>query len=417
MADLWLNFIDLEGEPRRVRVEGSNFVLGRQSSCDLCVPDGRLSREHARIDRYGDVFVVADLGSSNGTFLNGKRIEGSIGLTDGDRLDLGGGVTIDVELAFDNAGAPPPEFVQQAAAPPPAQPVAEEGGGIPMIAFVVAPLLGLIVLIFAGGLIFLLSSSSTPGSRTVAKDTNFEDDFDDLEIRPIRSPTPDAKTPTSTGPSQKDGPKPDSPPPTPISKDAQETAKVEQHGAAFLRRIASNDPKAFLTADQAKRVNAKIKQISGSPTLAMNLNAARQNSAQLTSMAQSKNLRPQFLAIAAVARLGNSKGDVVQTAQGMLDVLDRLGTQIGNELADDALLMIAAYGQGSAGEFLKMRNMLQDIAQKSKESSREIRSIWYLERNRRITPAEFESALNFLAIGTISQAPKDFGVNADPLAL
>ena len=118
-----------------------------------------------------------------------------------------------------------------------------------------------------------------------------------------------------------------------------------------------------------------------------------------------------------MAKLGNSRGDVLQAANSVADVLDKLGTQVGNESSDDALLMIAAFDQGSAGDFMKMRNMLQDLANKFPESARSIRSIWFLEKNGKITPAEFDSALTFLAIGTITQNPKDFGVNAEALSL
>jgi len=184
-----------------------------------------------------------------------------------------------------------------------------------------------------------------------------------------------------------------------------------------LRRIAQNDPHAFLTGEQAQRITPKVKQLSGSSALADNLNSARKNASQIKSLAQSKNIKPQFLAIAAVAKLGSSRGDVLQTAQGMADVLDKLSVQLGNEFGEDALLIIAAYGQGSSGDFMRMRNMLQDLANKFPESSRAIRTIWFLQKNGKITQAEFENALNFLAIGAISQNPKDFGVNAEALAL
>ena len=62
-----------------------------------------------------------------------------------------------------------------------------------------------------------------------------------------------------------------------------------------------------------------------------------------------------------------------------------------------------------------MRNMLQDVATKSTESSRTVRTIWFLQKNGKITPAEFDLALRFLAIGTIAQNPRDFGVNTDGL--
>jgi len=122
------------------------------------------------------------------------------------------------------------------------------------------------------------------------------------------------------------------------------------------------------------------------------------------------------LAVAAIAKLGSSKGDVVQTAKGMADVLYKLGVSVSSERADDALLVIAIYDQGAAGDFLKMRNTLQSLTTSS-ESARTIRTIWYLQKNGKISQAEYENALNFLAIGTIAQNPKDFGVNAEPLGI
>ena len=172
-----------------------------------------------------------------------------------------------------------------------------------------------------------------------------------------------------------------------------------------------------MTTEQAKRVNARIKQVAGSSAVADNINSARKNAAQIKALAQSKNLKPQLLAVAAIAKLGTSRGDVLQAASSMADVLDKLNTQIGSELADDSLLLIAAFDQGASGDFLKLRNMLQDIATKSQESSRAIRSIWFLEKNGKITGPEFDRALTFLAIGTITQNPKDFGVNAEALTL
>ncbi|NOT48714.1 MAG: hypothetical protein HOP17_13320, partial [Acidobacteria bacterium] len=189
------------------------------------------------------------------------------------------------------------------------------------------------------------------------------------------------------------------------------------NSASFLRQIAQNDPRAFLTGEQAAKVNAKVKQVGRSSALADNLNSARKNAAAIKSLAVSKNLKPEFLAVAAITKLGTSRGDVLQTAQGIADVYDQLGIHIGNENFDDALLMVAAYDQGAAGEPMKMRNMLQDIASKSSEGTRTIRSIWFLEKSGKITSGEYDRALNFLAIGTIAQNPKDFGVNAEALKL
>ena len=79
--------------------------------------------------------------------------------------------------------------------------------------------------------------------------------------------------------------------------------------------------------------------------------------------------------------------------------------------------MIAAFDQGQRGDFMSLRNMLQDITTKFPESPRLIRTIWFLQKQGKISPAEFDFALQFIALGTISQSPKDFGISADPLVL
>lgn len=54
---------------------GANNVLGRQESCDIVLPDESISRNHARIFMENESYFVEDLGSTNGTFVNGKLAE------------------------------------------------------------------------------------------------------------------------------------------------------------------------------------------------------------------------------------------------------------------------------------------------------------------------------------------------------
>jgi FHA domain-containing protein len=63
-------------------------VIGRMEGCDIILPDAGVSRRHAEIRREGDEWVVIDLGSTNGTEINGKRVNRHR-LTPGDRLALG----------------------------------------------------------------------------------------------------------------------------------------------------------------------------------------------------------------------------------------------------------------------------------------------------------------------------------------
>lgn len=65
----------LYSEGREIdRVMGSRFVIGRGKHCDLIINSGKVSREHAAIMREGDLFYIEDLGSSNGTWYDKKRI-------------------------------------------------------------------------------------------------------------------------------------------------------------------------------------------------------------------------------------------------------------------------------------------------------------------------------------------------------
>jgi predicted component of type VI protein secretion system len=424
MAELWIRYKDEYGEERRVAVDKDSFVIGRQPDCDLAIADSRLSRRHLTITRGDEGFSAEDAGSSNGTDYNGEPMFEAIDIRDGDRADLGGGLEIEFELRKTAEPEPPAAGEPSGETPSPPE-AAASARGVPKSAraagnggfsagwLLLAPVLGLILLVSVVGIVLIFGGRATADAdddnRFIYSSNNRRDDSDD-------GPTPSGTTTAST-PSNSSSNADTSASPSPTPADLSETAKVERSAAVFLRSIAQNDPTAFLTSEQAKRVSAKIKQYGGSSAVAENINSARRSAAQLRSLAAAKNLKPQLIATAALAKLGTQRGDVLATATSMADVLDRLGTQIGSERADDAILMIAAYGQGQAGDFLRMRNMLQDLATKSPESSRAIRTIWFLEKQGKITPAEFEFALRFLAIGTITQNPKDFGVNAEALTL
>lgn len=80
----------VDGSMREMPLSGERTVLGRSSECDI-VLDGRLiSRQHACITRAGQVYTLEDLGSRNGTSVNGQMINGSWTLHDGDCIELGG---------------------------------------------------------------------------------------------------------------------------------------------------------------------------------------------------------------------------------------------------------------------------------------------------------------------------------------
>jgi diguanylate cyclase (GGDEF)-like protein len=75
---------------RVVSVTAGGVRLGRSADCDISFDDASLSRVHARALRLlGTQFFLGDEGSTNGTFVNGARLDRATELRDGDRIQLG----------------------------------------------------------------------------------------------------------------------------------------------------------------------------------------------------------------------------------------------------------------------------------------------------------------------------------------
>jgi diguanylate cyclase (GGDEF)-like protein len=70
------------------KLQATRTVLGRGDSAGIRLLDDGISREHAAVDREGGKMVLLDLGSTNGTFCNGKRITRS-DLGEGDKVSIG----------------------------------------------------------------------------------------------------------------------------------------------------------------------------------------------------------------------------------------------------------------------------------------------------------------------------------------
>lgn len=420
MVELWLKFKDPSGNEQRVAVDKERFTVGRHSENDLPIADGRLSREHVVIERFGDVFVITDRGSSNGTELNGERISEPVSLKHGDKLSLGG-MDMELELTSDTPASATPAIDTAAGTDARASEastgmVVREDSGIPKAAYIIAPIFMLLILLGLGTALFLGGGNKpSPENSNLFDSRDFDDPPKGRKNKESNSagqsgdPTDIGRTSTYSGNTNT----------SPISNSVAAepgVAKTEANGSAFLRKIAQNDPRAFLIGEPANAVYSRIKSLSSSPALASNITSARKNAAQIKSLAISKNLKPDLLAVAAIAKLGNSAGDILQTAQLMANPLDRLSTQLSNELGEECLVIIAAYDQGAAGDYMKMRNQLQDLATKMPDLVRDIRTIWFLRKQGKITDAEYDFAVRFLAIGAIAQNPHDFGVNAESLS-
>src|SRR6201999_4252296 len=64
------------------------IIVGRSSELDMVLVEDMVSRKHAKITTAGDQIIIQDLGSTNGTFVNGEKIK-KVRLKEGDRILIG----------------------------------------------------------------------------------------------------------------------------------------------------------------------------------------------------------------------------------------------------------------------------------------------------------------------------------------
>ena len=93
---------------------GARFTIGRTRDCDLCLTDLSVSRMHALLVRREDGWVLSDLGSHNGTRLNGWLIREPVQVRAGDRVEFGSMAFI---IQDDPPAAPRPAGQEEAEGP------------------------------------------------------------------------------------------------------------------------------------------------------------------------------------------------------------------------------------------------------------------------------------------------------------
>jgi hypothetical protein len=74
---------------RRTVVAAAGATIGRSRQCDVVLDDANVSRQHAEVRPRGGSWVLSDLGSTNGSSLNGRRITGPEVLKPGDEIEIG----------------------------------------------------------------------------------------------------------------------------------------------------------------------------------------------------------------------------------------------------------------------------------------------------------------------------------------
>jgi ABC transport system ATP-binding/permease protein len=87
--------------PREYELTRPEITIGRDPNVDITIPSPAVSRRHARLIREGEGYLLEDLGSSNGTFLNGERLLERRLLKTGDQIRFGQAITLTYEAPAD----------------------------------------------------------------------------------------------------------------------------------------------------------------------------------------------------------------------------------------------------------------------------------------------------------------------------
>ena len=101
LRDLELHLSSPFAIPRSVVVPPGGLTVGRDPGCDVVIVTRKISRRHARFIRLDDAVFVEDLGSHNGIFIDGKRVQGRV------RLERGALVVLGDVVAMLTSGLPP----------------------------------------------------------------------------------------------------------------------------------------------------------------------------------------------------------------------------------------------------------------------------------------------------------------------
>lgn len=105
MMEVRLVLIRKDGQRRAFPLVAGLTIVGRHPNCDLRIPLMEISRRHCQIDCHNGLFSLRDLGSFNGTFVNGERVE-ETQLKPGDHLQIGP-LTFAIETGAAPAEKPP----------------------------------------------------------------------------------------------------------------------------------------------------------------------------------------------------------------------------------------------------------------------------------------------------------------------
>ena len=424
---LTLAYYDDDGRFTRVSLSSRRFTIGRESDNDLAIDHSSLSRYHALIEDFDNTFRISDCGSTNGTFVNGNRVQLPVELSDGDVINLADICEIEVEMdksqpdplvneewrnesqplsheamrALDrNLSARSTSRMKGRAG---SMSTGERRAGIleRMDLRIILPAVTLIMLVVVVAIALKGSASNQNASDNRIILSRGTPEFSPR----VQSSIPQQYSPPAESPSLA---------PSPNELD-DELDEVEKNTLAVMRAISLRDSNPVLTQTNDQEIYEKVKLYKGSTTLRENFRLIKSGIPQLTPAAKASGVKMPLLVFAALARVNkDGHGDPVVVARGLINELARNQIFLAKDMAHDNLLAVAATDPGSGGA-LALRDAIAGASKSRNQGVQTIRNVWYLRDIGILRPSAFDLVMRFLAIGAIAQNPRHYGIDAEPM--
>jgi pSer/pThr/pTyr-binding forkhead associated (FHA) protein len=100
VVDAWLEPFDTSAGVSRIPIAPGDLTIGRTPPSTVLIQHAAIGSMHARIRRTQDLVVIEDLSSTNGTYINGRRIDQAAELCDGDAVALSGACHYRVRIVY-----------------------------------------------------------------------------------------------------------------------------------------------------------------------------------------------------------------------------------------------------------------------------------------------------------------------------
>jgi len=401
--------ISYDGGPQQeVGIPSRRFTLGRSVDDDLVIDDPGLSRRHALLETVDAAVLITDCGSRNGTFVNGNKITGPTVLKDGDVISIGTIATIKVLIGDSGRrstrravpgalhGTTSTRRRFQSGARLESGPIGVASGRSPeMNRYIRAGVAGAVILVLVLLVAFLKSGRQREG------------DSDGAQPR-IAAATEASPSPTTNGDTEKAIP------------GAISTQQVERAALQVLKQISNDDQQYSFPPDAIDAMRSRINQYRASRGFVDALRSITPHTQTIAEQARPM-IEPALVIYTALAETSDKPTgrSAAEAARASLPVLRDIWKLMGNRTADDSLVLVAAYKIGpvtTLDRAGRRSHPLLATMRRVAQGSDAKRTVWYLYKQNGIDQSTYEFVVSFLAAGILAQHPREFGLEAEPLA-